>query len=179
MRKSPPGGPNRNSPHAQKERTPAYRWSPCRRNCLGNRPLAPLALLFRRLLLCGLFLWFGLGLCLGFCFLLGSLLCRLLRCRFGSCRPRSGSRRRLRLFFADDQLFLFGLHHFASEFVVFFQPGQLVVFFEIILLEIHSILPWGNPPRWFGAGCCAAGVNSCSNACAVVIALAESCQAFC
>src|SRR6202043_3318257 len=99
------------------------------RNCLVGGPLTPLALLFRRLLLCGLFLWFGFG--LGFCFLLGSLLRRLLCCRFGSRRPRSGSRRRLRLFFADDQLFLFGLHDFASEFVVFFQPGQLVVVFEI------------------------------------------------
>src|SRR6266404_648099 len=42
-----------------------------------------------------------------------------------------------------------------------------------------SILPLGNPPRYFGAGRCVAGVNASSNACGVVIALPESCQAFC
>ena len=24
------------------------------------------------------------------------------------------------------------------------QPGQLIVIFEIVFLEIHSVLPWGN-----------------------------------
>src|SRR6266481_2040551 len=135
---------------------------------LAPLALLPPALLFPALLppallLCGLFL--------------GSLL-RAPLCRLRSDGSRGRSRRWLRLFFADDQLFLFGLHYLCAEFVVLFQPRQLVVVFEIIL-QIHSILPWGNPPRRFGAGCCAAGVNARSNACAVVIALAGSCQAFC
>src|SRR5713101_4619755 len=133
--------------------------------------LAPLALLPPALLLCRLFLALRL---LGL--FLGSLL-RAPLCRLRSDGSRGRSRRWLRLFFADDQLFLFGLHYLRAEFVVLFQPRQLVVVFEIIL-QIHSILPWGNPPRRFGAGCCAAGVNARSNACAVVIVLAGSCQAF-
>src|SRR5260221_129196 len=94
-------------PSTQKERTPAHCWSPGHQNSFAVRPipvsLTPLALLFRRLFLCRLFLCclflrFGLG--LGLRFFLGSLLRRLLGRRFRSRRPRSGSGRRLRLFFA-------------------------------------------------------------------------------
>src|SRR2546430_1399675 len=55
-------------------------------------------------------------------------------------------------FFADDYQLLFlgfdGLFGFARQLLVVFQPGQLVVVFEIVLLDFHSILPWGNlwPP---------------------------------
>src|SRR6476661_6335367 len=93
-----------------------------------------------------------------------------------------GRRRRslFRLFVAEDQFFLFDLHRLLSttQFVLLFQPRQLVVVFEIVLLEIHSILPRGkSSPMRRGGIAVAAGVLSRSNACAVVIVLAECCQA--
>src|SRR5438132_10299133 len=80
----------------------------------------------------------------------GFLLCRFLGwflCRWSG---RWFWRRRFFLgFFADDHQILFlGLDdffRFARQLFVVFQPRQLVVVFEIVLLEIHSILPWENP----------------------------------
>src|SRR5882757_2151160 len=46
----------------------------------------------------------------------------LFRRWLGSRWSRRRSRHCLRLFFADDQLLFFSLHHFAAQFVVFLQP---------------------------------------------------------
>src|SRR6267154_1255962 len=85
-----------------------------------------------------LFLWSG--------FLLG----RLLRWFLGRRLGRWFWRGRFFLgFFADNHQILFlgfdDLFRFARQLLVIFQPRQLVVVFEIVLLEIHSILPWENP----------------------------------
>src|SRR5208337_4009597 len=32
----------------------------------------------------------------------------------------------------------------ATQLVVLFQPGQLIIFFKMVLLEIHAFLPWGH-----------------------------------
>src|SRR5437773_7360236 len=115
---------------------------------LSEKDLPPLFLLRRlfRFLLGSLFL--GLRFCC--LFLLGRFLLRRFLGRFLprwlGCRFWRGS---LFLgFFADDHQLLFlgfdDLFGFARQLLVVFQPGQLVVVFEIVLLDFHSILPWGN-----------------------------------
>src|SRR5258708_35625029 len=86
--------------------------------------LAPPALLFGWLFRCGFLLWlsFSLGFGFSFRFFRRSFLCWPFRRWLGSRRSRRRSGRCLRLFFADDQLLFFGLHHFAAQFVVFLQP---------------------------------------------------------
>src|SRR6266576_3113208 len=75
----------------------------------------------------------------------GRFLPRWLGCRFWRGSLLLG-------FFADDHQLLFlgfdDLFGFARQLLIVFQPGQLVVVFEIVLLDFHSILPWGNlwPP---------------------------------
>src|SRR3979490_1282106 len=110
----------------------------------------PLLFFLRRLLrflLCGLFLWLRF-----FCFFLRRifLLRRFLGRFLGRLLPRRLGRRlrRGRLFLGllanDHQLLFLGfddLFRFACQLLVVFQPRQLVVIFEIVLLEIHSILP--------------------------------------
>src|ERR1700745_4367308 len=85
-----------------------------------SRPLlASPALLLGWVLLRGLFLWLGFGLCFRLRLCSGWLLRRFFCGGFGSRRPRCRGGR-LRLFLTDDQLFLFSLYYFATEFVVFF-----------------------------------------------------------
>src|SRR5882762_9557205 len=99
------------------------------------------------------FLLGGLLLRLGFfCFFLrrGFLLRRFLGWLLRPWLGRRLCRRRLFLgLLADDHQLLFlgldDLFRFARQLLVVFQPRQLVVVFEIVLLEIHSILPWENP----------------------------------
>src|ERR1700760_4354673 len=139
-------------------------------SCGSIRSEKKLALLFLLRGFCR-FLRFCFG--LGFRFRLGS---RLLRGflgwgRFLGRSLGSGLRRRLGrsglggfgsrgfggifvalLVAADDQFLFLGLDDiFAAEFVVFLQPGQFV-FFEVVFLEIHSILPRGNPARGIASG---------------------------
>src|SRR5882724_8219064 len=117
-----------------------------------ERDLAPL-FLPRRLLrfLLGRFLlrlrFFRLFLRSGF--LLGRLLRRFLGRRLGRWFWRG--RFFLGLLADNHQILFLGfddLFRFARQLLVIFQPRQLVVVFEIVLLEIHSILPWENlwPP---------------------------------
>src|SRR5216684_8925839 len=95
---------------------------------------------------------FGLGLGSN---LLGRLFCRafcnrLLRCRLGG---RFGHRLLIRIIVCDDQFFLFGFHDFIGiAGLLFFQRRQLRLIVEMILFEIHSILPWEKLARRIGAG---------------------------
>src|SRR5204862_3454853 len=92
-----------------------------------------------------LFLWRG--------FLFGRFLGRLFGHWLGCCSW--GWRFFLGLFADHHQILFLGFDdffRFARQLLVVLQPRQLVVVFEIVLLEIHSILPWENPwgPRTKG-----------------------------
>src|SRR5580698_10583624 len=134
---------------------------------LTNPQAKNLALLFLLRGLGGfLGLRFGLGFCLGLFsgrlrrffgrgFLRGGLGRGLRRSslgRFGGLGGRSLGRFLVALFVADDQFLFFGFDDvLPAEFVVLFQPGQLV-FFKIVLLEIHSVLPRGYSARGIAPG---------------------------
>src|SRR5215467_1692320 len=120
-----------------------------------------------------LFLSWFLGLLLGGLFrlrLLGLLFWRGLpfRSLFGRFCFRRGCRCRsflLRFLAYDHEIFFldFGdLMRFTAHLVFLFQPRQLTVIFEIVFLEIHSILPWRNlcaPMQTRPAGCCLVGIS--------------------